>query len=281
MTIYVIIPVFNRLELTQRLINCLWRQVLSCPLKIVVINDGSTDNTAKWLSSQNDLIVLNGDGFLLWGGAIDLAIKYLKIEAREEDWVLLLNNDTTVEETFVQDLLNAALANPNSAVGCVVRDETNHSLVLSIGPCLDLWRFGVKDLVDILSSLQFSTLVIDVKALAGRGVLYPLAALNACGGMRSRLIPHYLADYELSLRVKKAGWRLLVATRSNVYSQDGFGSQVFNSNFIKKLFSRRSPYYLPAQLIFWWEASSWLQRLTLPIRLPMFFLFPSLRRARP
>jgi hypothetical protein len=40
-------------------------------------------------------------------------------------------------------------------------------------------------------------------------------------------------------------------------------------SWYKRLFSVRSPIYLPAFLVFWWEASNWPQRLTLPLRLPL------------
>ena len=42
--------------------------------------------------------------------------------------------------------------------------------------------------------------------------------------------------------------------------------------------SANSPGYLPAKAVFWWEASSWPQRLTIPLRMVLFGIFPGLRR---
>jgi N-acetylglucosaminyl-diphospho-decaprenol L-rhamnosyltransferase len=278
MSVYVVIPVFNRLALTKRLVDCLLRQTLNQPLHILIVNDGSTDGTAEWTAAQKDIKLLNGNGSLFWGGAVDLALRYLEVIADSEDWVLLINNDTTVDENFVQGLLNAAEAYAPAAIGSVIRDEADPANLLSIGVCVDAWRMITCDLLDNLGLDAVSEPVVEVDALSGRGALFPISALMAAGGMRPRFLPHYLADYELSLRLRKTGWRLLVLPTVVVYSSDDYGSTYRSLSLRDKLFSVRSPFYLPAQLAFWWEASNLLQRLTLPLRLSLFILFPRLRK---
>lgn len=280
MTVHVLIPVFNRIALTQSLIACLRRQVLNIPLRILVINDGSTDGTGEWLADQNDIKVLNGDGSLFWGGAVDLALNYLEDRIGAKDWVLLMNNDTTVDDDFVQRLLDTAQDNAPAAVGSVVRDEADHGRLLSIGACVDAWRLLTHDLLDNAQPQPLSDAVLEVDVLSGRGVLFPMASLIAAGGMRRRILPHYLADYEVSLRVRKFGWRLLVSTAAAVYSGDDYGSARRALSWHDKLFSVRSPLYLPALLAFWWGASNWLQRLSLPLRVPLFIFFPYLRKSK-
>lgn len=277
MTIHAVVPVFNRLSLTQALVYCLRRQALSHTLRILIINDGSTDGTADWLATQNDIDVLLGDGSLFWGGAVDLAIRHLQANAAREDWVLLMNNDTTVDDDFVQRLVDTAATYAPAAVGSVIRDEADHAHLLSIGAKVDAWRLLTRDILDIDKS-EATAAVVEVDALSGRGVLFPMAGLIAAGGMRPRVLPHYLADYELSVRVRKAGWRLLVLPAAAVYSSDDYGNTRRALSLCEKLFSVRSPLYLPALLVFCWEVSSWLQRLTLPLRLPLFILFPRLRK---
>ena len=77
MIINIIIPVFNRLKDTQNIIEDLRNQTTDERLEIYVINDGSSDGTAKWLQNQQDINVLNGNGFLYWAGAVNKAIKYI------------------------------------------------------------------------------------------------------------------------------------------------------------------------------------------------------------
>ena len=249
-------------------------------MHLVIVNDGSTDGTAEWLAAQRDIEVLNGDGNLFWGGAVDFALRHVQAKFSVEDWVLLMNNDTTVDAHFVQCLLDVAQAHAPAAVGSVIRDEADQVRILSIGARVDAWRLSTRDLLEMPRSQQTPDMVLEVDALSGRGVLFPIASLNAAGGMRPRSLPHYLADYEVSLRVRKSGWRLLVSTSAAVYSGDEYGSTQRALSWRDKLFSVRSPLYLPALLVFWWEASSWVQRLTLPLRLPLFILFPRLRKPK-
>lgn len=280
MSVHVIVPVFNRLALTQSLVACMRKQILNQSLHLVIVNDGSTDGTAEWLAAQRDIEVLNGDGNLFWGGAVDFALRHVQAKFSVEDWVLLMNNDTTVDAHFVQCLLDVAQAHAPAAVGSVIRDEADQVRILSIGARVDAWRLSTRDLLEMPRSQQTPDMVLEVDALSGRGVLFPIASLNAAGGMRPRSLPHYLADYEMSLRVRKSGWRLLVSTSAAVYSGDEYGSTQRALSWRDKLFSVRSPLYLPALLVFWWEASSWVQRLTLPLRLPLFILFPRLRKPK-
>lgn len=278
MTIHAVIPVFNRLSMTQSLVTCLREQNVSQPLRMLVVNDGSTDGTALWLASQQDIEVLTGDGMLFWGGAVDLALRHLQVTAAKDDWVLLMNNDTKVAPNFLQSLLEVAQAHAPAAVGSVIRDEHTPARLLSIGARVDAWRLLTRDMLDKSVLQPASDAVVYVDVLSGRGVLFPLAGLIAAGGMRPRALPHYLADYEVSLRVRKAGWRLLVLQSAAVYSVEDYGSTRRAISLREKLFSVRSPLYLPALMVFWWETSNFLQRLTLPVRLVLFIFFPKLRR---
>ena len=277
MTVHVLVPVFNRLALTQSLVTCLREQVVDEPMRICIVDDGSTDGTANWLANQPDLHALQGDGTLFWGGAVDHALKALHDIAAPQDWVLLMNNDTQVKPDFVQHLLHTARAHAPAAVGSVIRDQSAPERLLSLGARIDPWRLLTSDLLDQGVSPN-STSIQTVDALSGRGVLFPWASLKAAGGMRPRCLPHYLADYEVSLRVRKSGWQLMVSTQAAVYSEDEYGSARRALSWRDKWLSVRSPAYLPAWIVFWWEASSWLQRLTLPFRLPLFIVFPRLRQ---
>jgi len=277
MTVHVVIPVFNRLALTQQLVACLRQQRTTHTLSLLVVDDGSTDETPAWLAEQNDIRVLPGDGSLFWGGAVDAAVRHLEMTAAPEDWLLLMNNDTTVDSFFVQRLLEAATAHGRAAVGSVIRDQAKPDKVLSVGPRIDAWRLVTSELMSDGTPVEIP-ITLAVEALSGRGVLYPMASISAAGGMRPRLLPHYLADYELAVRVRKAGWQLLVSTEAAVYSTDEYGSTRRSIGWRERLLSVRSPAYLPAVTVFWWEASSWLQRLTLPLRLTLFLAFPRLRK---
>lgn len=267
MTIHVLIPVFNRIALTRRLLDCLQNQHVDEKIHIIVIDDGSTDGTAEYISSRTDIKVINGDGSLWWGGAIHAGLQRALEVGHKEDWVLLLNNDTLFDDNFIQRLLDTARSNAPAAVGSAICDEQAPNKLLSIGALLDTWRLRVRDKL-VQSRIRDSTQgphVVDV--LSGRGTLYPLAVFLRVGSMKPTLLPHYLADYELSIRVRKAGYKLLVSENAVVLSANEFGNSYLPSSVREKYFSVRSPSYIPAVLVFWWGASSLLERVTLLPRL--------------
>jgi N-acetylglucosaminyl-diphospho-decaprenol L-rhamnosyltransferase len=278
-TVHVLMPVFNRLALTRRVVECLRQQVVDERLRIVIVDDGSTDGSAEWLAEQSDLDVLQGDGSLWWGGAIQLALEHTVKHGATTDSVVFVNNDTTFGRDFVQSLLDVARAHAPAAVGSVVRDEEQPARLLSIGAGLDIWRLKVRDLLTEPRALDLDAAgVQEVDALSGRGVLFPLEAFRRAGLMRPRWLPHYLADYELSIRVKNAGYRLLVSEKAAVLSANEFGNAHRAKSIREELFSVRSASYLPANLLFWWEASSRLGKLTLLPRLVLRLIWKQLRR---
>ena len=267
MTVYALIPVFNRLELTRRVIGYLRTQCVDEPMKLIVINDGSTDGTREFLAGEKDVTVLDGDGHLWWGGAIDLGLRYVLSEGNPQDWVLLANNDTRLVSDFVQGLLDAARTHAPAAVGSVICDEAEPDYVTSVGVVFDTWRLHTRDSLKQKRRRDPARCPHPVDALSGRGTLYPLEAFRSVGTMKPNWLPHYLADYELAIRVRKAGYRLLVSERSAVLSTSEYGNAWQPSGLREKFFSIRSPSYLPAVFMFWWRASSWIERFSLLPRL--------------
>ncbi len=260
-------PVFNRLAMTQRALGCLRAQQVDEPLRLIVIDDGSTDGTAEFLAAQKDITVLKGDGSLWWGGAIEVGLQHVLQEGLPSDWILLVNNDTLFATDFVQRLLDTARAYAPAAVGSVVCDEAAPDRLLSIGAVFDTWRLRVRDKLEQERPRDSAKGPHLVDALSGRGTLYPLAAFRIAGTMKPVWLPHYLADYELAVRVRKAGFKLLVSEDAAVLSADEFGNVYQTSSLRDKFFAIRSPSYLPAVLAFWWRASSLLERITLLPRL--------------
>lgn len=267
MTVHVLIPVFNRLDKTRQVIACLRAQELDELLHIVIINDGSSDGTAAYLAEQKDVDVLEGDGSLWWGGAMEKGLQHIIRIANENDWVLMVNNDTQFAPDFIQTLLDSARSHAPAAVGSVICDETRPNCLLSIGGLIDSWRFRVRDKLANERELNDQNELHSVDVLSGRGTLYPLSAFHRAGTMRPRWLPHYLADYELAARVRLAGYRLLVNEQAVILSANEYGNAYQPFGWKDKFFNVRSAYYLPATLMFWWVCSSWPEKITLLPRL--------------
>lgn len=278
MYIYVIIPLYNRINYTKKIISCLREQTLRSNIKIIVVDDGSTDGTGKWLKKQNDIETLRGNGKLLWAGAVNLAIKNILKKGTKNDWILLINNDVEIKNNYVEILYNIARNNYPAVVGSIVKSK-NEKLI-SIGPKILTHKLKVKEIYNNKFTFKKSEISRNIDVLSGRGVLYPLKSIIEVNGLRPNLIPHYFADYDLSLRVKKKGYNLLISMNAVVYSDDNFDlvkEKRKKENIIYKNFARKSSSLFYAKFLFWWTAISNIEKISLPLRIIKFIILPVTR----
>src|SRR5450432_2590999 len=95
--VFIIIPVFNRIEFTLDCLRAVSRQTYK-DCRIIVVDDGSTDGTAEKIATVFPQVeVLRGDGNFYWTKSLNTGIRYLKSEISENDFVLHINNDTAFE----------------------------------------------------------------------------------------------------------------------------------------------------------------------------------------
>ena len=282
MTVFVLIPVFNRLNHTERVVASLRAQHNASELCIVVINDGSTDGTAVWLEQQKDVVELRGNGNLWWGGAIQKGLEYVAAHKHHGDYVLFLNNDTWFAEDYVGTLVKVSHAAGGAAVGSVIHEDDRDPPLVSVGARVDINRIAVWDLLSELSPAELrrpaSTYKVD--ALSGRGTLYPVELFERHGQMRTFWLPHYLADYEIAMRFARAGVPLLVSSHAAVHSPAIYGNDVSRLNLWDRLFSLRSSSNIIRRLAFYMLVGSPLQRLSAPIRMVGFASLRTLQQLK-
>lgn len=282
MTVFVLIPVFNRLEHTRRVIEALRQQTLVAQIETIIIDDGSSDGTAEFLRHQDDVTTLTGDGHLWWGGGIQRGLRYACRHWRAGDYVLFMNNDTWVDPDYVETLIQVSREQEGAAVGSVIREDGSDQPLSSIGPRLNITEILVWDLLSELPEIERGRLRswYTVDALSGRGTLYPVELFERHGMMRPRLLPHYLADYEVSMRFKRAGTPLLVSSKAVVYSPPVYGNAITHLSWWERCFSRRSSVNILRLLIFYMLVGSPMQRLTAPLRILYFPVYRRLIRWR-
>ena len=257
------------------MLKALQAQSLVNHLKVIFIDDGSTDETAAFLSNQSDLVVLKGDGNLWWAGAIQEGLEYVRTQHPTiDDYVLFLNNDVWFGSDYVETLTHVSQTYGGAAVGSVLHVVAKASALASIGPRVNNVRFRTTDVLSELSDEERANPkdVYPVDALSGRGVLYPALLFDRFGRMRPRLLPHYFADYELAIRFRCNGVCLLTSSKAIVYSDPIFGNDVTTLGWVDRYFSQRSSANLYRKLIFYLLISSPMQRVTFPGRL-CFFMF--------
>jgi N-acetylglucosaminyl-diphospho-decaprenol L-rhamnosyltransferase len=277
MTVFVIIPVFNRVEHTCEIVHCLRKQT-GVDLRIVIIDDGSTDGTEEFLAKQADITVIKGNGNLWWAGAIHKALRALHPGMKPGDFFAFMNNDTKIDDSFLSTLVTASQAHERAVVGSIVRSGQAPHALLDIGPRADLWTMAIWDIArDVSDDERMSPKTYyTVDFLPGRGTLFPSEVLDHTGYMRPWLLPHYHADYEFADRARRAGFPLIVASNAVTYSTAEFGNQKKAASFWHRYFGKGSPENIAQKVAFFSMVGSPGQRLT---AIPRMFAAELERRA--
>lgn len=212
--IYVLIPVFNRIELTKKCIKSIKRQSVSDELTIYVVDDGSTDGTSEWILNKHpDIKLLYGSGALFWGGAIHYGIEVILKEGGPGDFVLLVNNDTELAENTIETMRNQIIANNrNIILGALTVDSMNRNRIIKSGTVIRSWILNITSHpyagMDVCEVEK--TKLIEVDFLTARCLLHPIEVFWQAGNYNCQSFIHYGCDDEFTMRVKKYGIKTFI-----------------------------------------------------------------------
>lgn len=232
--IYVVLPVHNRVNITSKFIECLKQQIYK-KYHLVLVDDGSTDGTAEYVKKQIDnLTVLYGNGNLWWAGSLSEAYRYLsKIEAADEDIVLIGNDDTTFDPDYFEKVIND-------------RDLKPGTLVVSPGHSISLDFTSLRPKIERGFAIDWPSLSVykltegqEPDAVTTRGLYMHYATYKSLGPLHPWLLPHYLSDLEYTIRAKRRGFKLIISSDTHVYvDRSRTGSHRDDSKTLKEfLFS--------------------------------------------
>lgn len=255
--IYVVIPVHNRKTYTRDCLLCL-RQQTYRDFQTIVIDDGSTDGTTELLANEfPEVTVLRGDGNLWWTRAINKGVQYAlkKSSNVPGDAVLTLNDDLVIKPTYISTLYADYQANKPCLMGSVVVDINNPTYLEYAGTRCNYLTAKVLPnarLFKDYQQLRAAHQTIQSDDLSGRGTLIPLSVFKQVGLYDERNFPHYMADIELSVRARRAGYTLYVSTGAVVhnYMEATRNKRQSIRDFVAGFWSFRSPHYIRSRYTF-------------------------------
>lgn len=194
--IHLILPVHNRAETTARFLRCLVNQ-RNQDYRVLLVDDGCRDGTveiARSILPAKNLQVLQGDGQLWWAGALQLAyLQLFRFRPDAEDTVVICNDDMILGPEFLSAAQEVTHDHPDALTQAIGYDFTT----------LDVDCGAVAD----LRSLRFSAAdsMHPPNCLSTRGLAMRVPVFLASGGFRPKWLPHYLSDYEFTLRLARRG----------------------------------------------------------------------------
>lgn len=265
MKIYVLIPVHNRVELTQKCVLDLVAQDFDGDIEIVVIDDGSTDGTSEQLKILSDetghaldrqIVIINGDGDWWWTKCIEKALLLVRPKLKSEDSVLLLNDDVRLEPNYLDQLVKARDC---IGMGIVMSQlvnvhNKNDRLVSPVSVSSKKLEISAVNHLEFVDSRLARS---DVAP--GRGTLYPAVPLIEGHTVKTKQMPQYIADYEFSARISQLGYPIVCALDAFVFTELVWGNTKGNGNIVRRLFAKESPDNLRAHWTFW---RSWSPKLS-------------------
>jgi GT2 family glycosyltransferase len=203
--LYIIIPVYNRWVYTRACLEAL-RQQTSQAFRVVVVDDGSTDETGEALARDfREVEVVRGTGHLFWTAGVNRGIERALVLGATQ--VMTMNNDVVAAPDFVAQMLAAAAANPTALLGALELDADTSEVIYG-GERLD---FRTNTRYDLLQELPptLRTGLHPVTYLPGRGLLIPKTVIDNIGLFDEKRLPHYLADFDYTSGARRAGFPVL------------------------------------------------------------------------
>ena len=260
-TIYIILPVHNRCQVTRRFLACLTSQTHQ-NYHVVLVDDGSTDGTSEMAQSTiQSLTVIKGEGKWWWAGSLQQGYKWLKKHTVSlSDIVLIMNDDTEFDEKFLD-------------TGIALLRQQSHTL-------LSPWLYSAET-GELLNSglivdwkrLRFesTTATEKVNCMSTRSMFMTIGDLFLARGFRPWLLPHYLSDYEFAIRARRKGMKLCYDGRLKVLVHEqepdrSHDRHIAPSDDRARMFSKKSPrnplywtIFIALSCPWKWKALNWLR----------------------
>ena len=110
----IVVVTYNRLELLKEVIDALRQQTYQ-DFQIIVVNNGSTDETPSWLKQQKDIITITQEN-LGGAGGFHTGMKYVAEHDYEYCWIM--DDDVICSDNALKELMNAYEIDPNAGFIC-------------------------------------------------------------------------------------------------------------------------------------------------------------------
>jgi len=110
----IVVVTYNRLVLLKEVIDALRLQTYT-DYQIIVVNNGSTDDTAKWLSEQNDVFTITQEN-LGGAGGFFTGMKYVAENGYKYCWIM--DDDVICDKEALAELVSAINVKDNIGFVC-------------------------------------------------------------------------------------------------------------------------------------------------------------------
>lgn len=206
-TITAVVVTFNRFNYLTRVVACLRSQTISLD-NIIVVNNGSTDQTYKWLQEQDDLKVINQENV---GGAGGFYRGIQEAYSLGYDLIWCMDDDVYPRPDTLAQLLN--VDKENIGILCPKRIQ-NGKVFVSEYKRLNLSNpLKPLHLAPLEKSEVMDNKVIDIVGMVFEGPLIKREVVTKIGLPNKDLFILY-DDTDYSYRASLAGYKVVYVPTS-------------------------------------------------------------------
>jgi GT2 family glycosyltransferase len=205
--------------------------------QIVLVDNGSTDESVfqlkNFCSEDNEgLIFLENQNNLGFAGGNNVGIK--RALENQADYVLLLNNDTTVEPDFLTQLVKAAESDKKIGIlGPKINFYDHKDRIWFLGGKINrLLNKGTHlyyDQIDSAENLPNKSFEVDY--FTGCALLIKKEVIKKIGLMWDGYFLYY-EDTDWNLKAKKNGWKIIIAPKAKIYHKVSRSTKPGSSSYV-------------------------------------------------
>ncbi|PWI57890.1 hypothetical protein BM613_06650 [Sulfoacidibacillus thermotolerans] len=207
----IIIPTLNHWEYTKQCLESI-RKFTNTPYEIIVVDNGSNDETVASLRAMNDVLLVENEGNRGFPAACNQGMA-----VAHGDQLLILNNDVIVSYRWLDNLLHCLYADcRHGAVGPVSNAVSGIQFRPQPYQTIEEYHNFTQDHNHSNPEQWITTLRLVGFCLLIRRDIY-----NEIGSFDERFGKGTYEDDDYSLRIRRAGYKLIVAADTYVHH---FGS---------------------------------------------------------
>ncbi|HOW27512.1 MAG TPA: glycosyltransferase family 2 protein [Elusimicrobiota bacterium] len=191
------------------------RKHTNVPYEIIVVDNGTTDKSTEFLKSVKDVTVIHNPQNKFFAAACNQGIR-----AAHGRFIMLLNADTVVTARWLERMIRrmkvdpkAGMAGPhtNGAVGAQKVAPIPYKSLRNLDAFADRW------------ARQHEGGRLSVPRLDGFCLLIKRNVIELVGLLDERFGPGGYEDYDYALRVRQAGFKLLLIEDVYIHHEGGTG----------------------------------------------------------
>lgn len=211
----IVVPVYGKFATTWACLQALSLARTKVTFEVIVVDDKSPDQTLEVLRHVSGLRVVaqpTNQGFIRSCNA--------GAKVARGRWLCLLNNDTRVQDDWLDELVNTFTREPDAGMvgakllfpdgtlqeagGTVFRDGSASHYGRNRDPGRPEFNF-----------------LREVDYCSGACLLLPLADYLAAGGFDEHYLPAYYEDTDLAFKIRRTGKKVLYQPRARVVHYEG------------------------------------------------------------